>query len=146
MFDKNIVAPLKQEFNDKLEKLLSRKKSNSAYFINEARYEDFIKEIKEIKSKYHKDFDDYKMLASYDVLEINGREKLIKPDDENGSGVKFYVATNELFGVLHTIHLLFNHANKDVMETELKTKYCNVSKEVIKIYLGCCKTCNGKNS
>lgn len=125
---------------------MARKKSNSAYFINSARYEDFIKEIKEIKNKYYKDFDDYKMLASYDILEVNGKEKLIKPSDDSNRNVMFYVCTDELFGVLHTIHLLFRHADKDVMEAEIKTKYCNISKEVIKIYLGCCKLCKDKNA
>lgn len=144
MFDKNIIAPLKQEFNEKLEKLLARKKSNSAYYINTARYQDFIREIKDIKRKYHKDFEDYKMLANYDVIEINGKERLVKPRDESSPVVKFYVSTNELFGVLHTMHLLFGHADKDDMENEIKTKYCNVSKEVIKLYLNCCKICNNK--
>lgn len=108
--------------------------------MSEDRYEDFMKEIKEIKSKWRKNYDDYKLLANYDILEVNGKERLIKPKDESGS-IKFYVATNELFGVLHTMHLLFNHADKDAMDTEIKSKYCNISKEVIKVYLSCCKTC-----
>lgn len=82
------------------------------------------------------------MLANYDVIDINGRERLIQPRNDVNTSIKFYVPMEELFGVLHTIHLLFKHANKDVMDAELKTKFCNVSKEVIKIYLTCCKTCN----
>ncbi|CAG9787369.1 unnamed protein product [Diatraea saccharalis] len=145
IFSKSVIAALKKEFNDKLERLLSRKKSNSAYFISRSRYEDFITEINVIKSKYNKDFEDYKMLNNYDVIETNGRRKLVKPKDDSSSNVKFYVATDELFGVLHTMHILFNHANKDVMDSEIKTKYCNVSKEVIKLYLSCLKFMLSRN-
>lgn len=138
----NYVAPMKNEFNMKLNKILARKKSNSAYLMTQERYQDFIKEIRFIKERPYKNYEDYKMLANYDVLDVNGRERLVQPKDDTNSTVKFYIPTNELFGVLHTMHLLFSHANKDVMDAEIKTKYCNVSKEVIKIYLSCCKVCN----
>ncbi|CAG4934021.1 unnamed protein product [Parnassius apollo] len=142
LFSVDIIAPMKKEFTEKLDKLINRKRSNSIYLINRERYQDFIREIKEIKQKWNKDFDDYKMLSNYDVLEVNEKERLIKPKDESNPNIKFYVATDELFGVLHTIHLLFNHPDKDRMDEELKTKYCNISKEVIKIYISCCSKCN----
>lgn len=121
---------------------MGRKKSNSVYLMNQERYQDFIREVKDIKRKKIKSFEDYRMLANYDILEFNDKEKLIKPkDDIINSAVKFYVSTDDLFGVLHTMHLLLNHADKDTMDREIKTKYCNVSKEVIKIYLMLCKVC-----
>ncbi|KAI5646689.1 hypothetical protein NE865_00944 [Phthorimaea operculella] len=142
-FSESYIAPMKEEFNEKLNKLMQRKKSNSINFMTRDRYEQFIQEIWELKNKRYKEFDDFKMLASYDVLEMNGKMRLITPKDDNGA-VKFYVTTDELFGVLHTMHLLFDHANKEVMEREIKTKYCNVSKEVIRLYLMCCETCKQK--
>ncbi|KAJ2947346.1 hypothetical protein O0L34_g17073 [Tuta absoluta] len=113
---------MKDEFNEKLNKLMQRKKSNSINFMSRDRYEQFLQEIWELKNKRYKDFEDYKMLSSYDVLELNGKVRLITPKDDNGA-VKFYIATDELFGVLHTMHLLFDHAKKEVMEREIKTKY-----------------------
>ncbi|PZC87403.1 hypothetical protein B5X24_HaOG216555 [Helicoverpa armigera] len=136
---------MKADFTEKLNKLVSRKKSNSFYFMNTSRYQDLINEVKETKNKWNKNFEDYKILANYDILNICDRERLIKPRDEVNTNIKFYVYMEELFGVLHTIHLLFKHANLDVMDSELKTKYCNVSKEVIKLYLSCCKICKEKN-
>lgn len=128
----------------KLSKLILRKKSNSAYLIDSTRYQDLINEVKYIKYKNNKDFEEYRMLASYDILEVNGKDRLIQPKNEGNPHIRFYVAIPELFGVLHTMHLLFDHANKDVLDAEIKTKYCNVSKEVIKIYLTCCKRCNNE--
>lgn len=119
-----------------------RKKSNSAYYLTRERYQDFIDEVKQLKNKWDKSFYDFKTLANYDVLQVGDREKLIQPKDESNSTVKFYVPTDELFGVLHTMHLLLNHPTLEDMQTELKTKYCNISKEVIKIYMETCKVCS----
>lgn len=134
---------MKTEFKNKLEIYLKRKKTN-ANLITRENYQEFINEVKGIRNKWDKNFDDFKILAHYDILEVNGREKLIMPMDGVNS-VRFYVATDELFGVLHTMHLLYNHADKEVMDREIKTKYCNVSKEIIKIYLTCCNVCKDKS-
>ncbi|KAH9631437.1 hypothetical protein HF086_014282 [Spodoptera exigua] len=132
---------MKKEFYEKLNKVISRRKSNSVYLMDSLRYRDFINEVKEVKSKQSKTFEDYKMLANYDVLCVNGRERLVLPN-EVCAHPKFYVSTEELFGVLHTMHLLFEHANKEVMKKQINVTYCNVSGEVINIYLACCKKCN----
>lgn len=135
---------MKNEFNEKLTRLMGRKKSNSAYLIDGLHYTNIIKEVNEIKNKWNRNFEDYKMLANYDVIKFNDRERLIQPKSETNCHIKFYVSTDELFGVLHTMHLLFNHADKDILDAELKTKYCNISKEVIKLYLSCCLICKQK--
>lgn len=131
---------MREEFQAKFDKLLFRK-SNSPCYINDHRYRDFIKELKEVKNKLNKSFEDYTFLASYDVLDVNGRERLIRPKE--GNTIKFYVKTDELFGILHTIHLLFNHANVEEMDEQIRRKYCNVSKDAIKLYITCCKRCVG---
>lgn len=133
---------MKKEFTERLEKLMNRKKSNSINYITEPRYKDFIHEVKTLKNKWPKGYEDYKTLANYDVLEVKGRERLVKPKDEGDSIIKFYLPTNELFGAIHTMHVLYDHADVDVLEAHIKSKYCNVSKEVIKMYLLCCKVCN----
>lgn len=136
---------MKKEFMERLDKLMNRKKSNSINYINQTRYQDFIEEVKVLKNKRFKGFEDYRTLANYDVLEVNGKNRLIKPKDEVNS-IKFYVPINELFGTIHTMHILYDHADLAALETHIKSKYCNVSKEVIKMYLSCCQTCNENNS
>lgn len=144
LFAKNRVEPLKKEFNLKLSTILSRKKNNSAYYMTRERYQDFINEVKVLKSKQNKEFYDFKTLANYDAINVNSKERLIKPKTEVNESIKFYVSTDELFGVLHTMHLLLKHPGLDVMDSEIKTKYCNVSKEIIKMYLGICTSCSNK--
>lgn len=146
MFSKSIMTQMKNEFNDKLNKLISRKKSNSINFLSVSRYQEYITELKVIKSKECKTFEDYKMLSNYDILEVNGRDRLIKSTEhiqaERSRHIRFYVPLNELYGVIHTMHVLFNHAELNELDNQIKHKYCNVSREVIKIYLSCCNVCN----
>ncbi|CAH2085741.1 unnamed protein product [Euphydryas editha] len=140
MFSKSIITQMKNEFNEKLNKLVNRSKSNSINFINETRYQEFIAELKVIKSKESKTFEDYKILSNYDILEVNGRDRLIR-SNEDSKNIQFYVPTDELYGVIHTMHILFNHAKLNELDNQIKHKYCNVSREVIKIYLSCCNFC-----
>lgn len=135
---------MKKKFNEELNKILSRKKSNSVCFLTRDRYQDFINEVKSVKNKRYKDFNDYKMLANYDLLTVGDKEKLVKPKVLN-SCIKFYVATDELFGVLHTMHLLLSHPDLNTMDVELKSKYCNVSREIIRLYISICETCNKRS-
>lgn len=132
---------MKKEFYDKLDIIIKRKKNNSMFLISKERYQDFINEVKIVKNKLHKDYNDFKMLANYDVIIVNKKERLIQPKTGENTSVKFYVHTDELFNVLHVMHLLFEHAGKDKMFEEIRTKYCNISKEAIRIYLICCKFC-----
>lgn len=139
---KNYVTPLKNEFYTKLAKLI-RRKSNSVFYLNRTKYEELIKEVSEVEKKTSKDFGDFALLANYDVVEVNQRYKLTKPSED--SCLMFYVTVDELFGVIHTMHVLYGHENKELYD-KIKTKYCNVSKEAVRIYLSCCKICNSKDT
>ncbi|KAG6441717.1 hypothetical protein O3G_MSEX001973 [Manduca sexta] len=139
--DYNNVLKMESEFNQKMSQLLSRKKSNQGYLMNTVRYQELIEEVKSTKQRRNKDFDDYRLLGNFDVLNISGRERLIQPKDEGNQCLKMYLPIEELFSGLHTVHLLNNHADKDIMAVQVKAKYCNVTKEVIKIYLSCCIVC-----
>lgn len=143
-FIENHITPIKREFDKKVENLMRRKKSNSAYLMTHLKYQEIISEVRETKEKWNKDFVDFRMLANYDILKVNGVDRLIQPKTDVNPHLKFYVHVGELFSVLHTMHLLLKHAGREQMDKELKTKYCNVSKEAIRIYLTCCKICNEK--
>ncbi|CAK1543865.1 unnamed protein product [Leptosia nina] len=117
-FRDDYVATMKDKFQKLLDNMVTRKK-NSIHYINESRYRDLMAELKEVKASKNKSFEDYKLLSNYDILEVNGKERLIQPKDVDDS-IKFYVKTDELFSVLHTIHLLFQHADLDKMGLNIK--------------------------
>ena len=143
MFSAQKVLAMKKEFNEKLQRLISRKKPDNINFLDEAKYQDIVDEVKAIKDKHSKTYHEFNMLENFDYIEINGRYRLIKPKDANNS-TKYYIRFDELFGVLHTMHLLHSHDVLNELSVHIKERYCNISKEVIKIYLSCCQVCKNR--
>ena len=68
------------------------------------------------------------------------------PVTEDNSVILHYVHTEELFNLLHDTHLKIGHGGHTWMEKELQTKYKNVTKEIITLYLQVCKLCETKLS
>jgi len=86
----------------------------------------------------------YSLMRKYDVM-IGGKDKSIKPI-ENDSGILYYVTVDKLFEVINTTHLTAGHGSRNRMMAELKTKYCNVTKETVMTYLGLYSSCQTKQS
>lgn len=137
---------MEQSFQEKITALLAKKRSDNSYFISNAEYLNTVAEIKETKLKQKKDKKDYRRLGRFDVLTVGETEKLIHPLSDADPTVRYYVATEELYSVLHETHLAIGHGGRNRMVQELKLKYCNVTKETIMIYLSLCKTCNEKRA
>lgn len=132
----------RDKFNAAIESIIKNKKrdDNIFYFTTEE-YNEKIKKVKELKTRTHKKtVTNYRLMRKYDVITIDGEEKLIKPI-ENDSDILYYVTVDELFEVIHTAHLAVGHGGRNKMMTELKTKYCNVTKEAVMAYLGLCGNC-----
>jgi hypothetical protein len=68
------------------------------------------------------------------VLKVTDVNKLIVPVSENNE-IKYYVHNEELFDVIHNIHLSIGHGERNRMEYEVNTKYKNISRDMIMQYL-----------
>ena len=109
----------------------------------------------------------------YDVMKIGDTQKLTESGSgENyDSDIRYYCKTEELSDVLETAHVNIGHKAQQVkdtvlfvilknilfnssflnfcfflsvMEAELKKKYCNVTRQVINLYLALCEQCQLK--
>ena len=89
---------------------------------------------------------DYRTVEKYDVITVNGREKLIRPMKDGAENVQYYVTTDELFTTLNLTHTSIGHGGRNRMLSELKKKYCNITKESVMIYLRLCIYCQKKSS
>jgi len=79
-------------------------------------------------------------MHKYDVM-IGEKDKLIKPIELT---LTFYIVTiDELFEVF-TQYIW--HGSRNRMMAELKTKYCNITKEAVMTYLGLYSNCQTKQS
>lgn len=135
---------MREKFLTSVTKLVESKSYNSKVFSKE-KYFQTIKEVKEAKEKGKKSSRDYRRAAKYDVISVQGTEKLIEATHGERARIRYYVHKEELFDILHDTHLNIGHGGRTRMLKELQGRYGNVTKEVIVLYLTLCKQCHQKN-
>ncbi|XP_032695845.1 KRAB-A domain-containing protein 2 isoform X1 [Lontra canadensis] len=138
------IRDMREKFLSSVTKLVESKSYNSKVFSKE-KYFQTIKEVKEAKEKGKKSSRDYRRAAKYDVISVQGTEKLIEATHGERDRIRYYVHKEELFDILHDTHLNIGHGGRTRMLKELQGKYGNVTKEVIVLYLTLCKQCYQKN-
>jgi hypothetical protein len=79
------------------------------------------------------------------VLKVSDVNKLIVPVFENNE-IKYYVNNEELFDVIHKVHLSIGNGGRNRMEYEINTKYKNITRDMIMLYLNSCESCKRKGS
>ncbi|XP_058141430.1 SCAN domain-containing protein 3 [Dasypus novemcinctus] len=126
--------------------VLIENKSNNTKIFSKAKYCQLIREVKEAKAKAKKESVDYRRLARFDVVLVQGNEKLIEAINGGTDKIRYYLHSEDLFDILHDTHLSIGHGGRTRMEKELQAKYKNITKEVIMLYLTLCKPCQQKNS
>ncbi|XP_036624290.1 uncharacterized protein LOC118857932 [Trichosurus vulpecula] len=136
---------MREKFLKDLASLLKSKSNNTKIFSKE-KYCQLIKEVKEAKAKAKKESVDYRRLARFDVILVQGNEKLIEAVNGETDKIRYYLHNEDLFDILHDTHLSIGHGGRTRMEKELQPKYKNITKEVIMLYLTLCKPCQQKNS
>ncbi|XP_030705544.2 SCAN domain-containing protein 3 isoform X1 [Globicephala melas] len=136
---------MREKFFRSLAVLLENKSNNTKIF-SKAKYCQLIREVKEAKAKAKKESVDYRRLARFDVILVQGHEKLIEAVNGETDKVRYYLHSEDLFDILHDTHLSIGHGGRTRMEKELQAKYKNITKEVIMLYLTLCKPCQQKNS
>ena len=69
---------------------------------------------------------DYKLLQYYDVLEIEGTDKLIFPVSTSGD-IRYYIPVEESYDVLYDTRIKLGHGGRDRMCHELNSRYKNIT-------------------
>lgn len=134
----------KQRFDDKINELYNNDRKNS-YFLTKIKINELIEKIKRCKFVgYKKHPNDYYLLQHYDVLNVNGIEKLILPISEKNQSIKYYCSAEELFDTLFQIHKNIGHGGRDRMIKEIKRQYKNITYDHIRIFLSYCEVCQQK--
>ncbi|VVC35000.1 Hypothetical protein CINCED_3A014936 [Cinara cedri] len=135
---------MENEFIDRLNKILEVKKPNSKY-LSKVKYEKLIIHLKELKTKKPKIPNDYRIIKKYDVVEVSNVERLVVPKMNKDDQIKCYVFNEELFSILHETHLSIGHGRRDRMEHQLHSKYENITRETVMLYLNLCELCQKKS-
>lgn len=138
----------KEKFDEAIRKQMEAKTGKNAKLISTEQYKKLITEVKAAKAKTTKKTStDYRRLAKYAVVEVDGEEKLIVPMKAGETQMKFYVHTGELHKVCHEVHLATGHGGRNKMEAFVKKgKYANVSQKVHQTFKNHCQQCLLKES
>lgn len=81
---------MREKFLMSVTKLVESKSYNSKVFSKE-KYFQTIKEVKEAKEKGKKSSRDYRRAAKYDVISVQGTEKLIEATHGERDRIRYYV-------------------------------------------------------
>ena len=86
----------------------------------------------------------YWLLNHYDVLNVQGQDKLIIPLSDTSQDIKYYCANEDMFEILYDVHSSIGHGGRDHVLKEVGTKYKNIMKEDIQTFLNFCEPCQRK--
>ncbi|KAK7605083.1 hypothetical protein V9T40_006941 [Parthenolecanium corni] len=125
--------------------MCSTSKSNSALMSRE-RYENLIRDVKKVKDQGKKAPYDYWLTKHYDVLKMQGVDKLIYPLTGDAEDIRFYISVDELFDVLCSIHQSVGHGGREKMMYEINRRYKNVTQNQVTAFIRCCEVCESKKS
>lgn len=135
---------MRRNFDNFISSLVSKKRCDNNAFLSTVEYNARIADVKHSKfvlsmRGVKKTPRDYRVVQKYEIVNVNGEERLVKP----GTGL-YYVVNDELFDILHAAHISVNHGGRNKMLAEIKAKYCNVTIECIMVYLNLCIRCRQK--
>lgn len=142
-----ILFDMMESFYTKLDELISRKGGLTSrnLIMEESRYEEIISEVKEAKEKRKKGLSltskEYRRINRFDVMSIRNKEMLIEKTTGEISDINYFCRIDEMYDAIHSAHLRIEHKKERAMESELKKTFCNITREVIKIYLDLCEPC-----
>ncbi|XP_034242929.1 KRAB-A domain-containing protein 2-like [Thrips palmi] len=141
------MASSKEKFELAIQKMISATKGKNSKFLTPQAYDKLIQEVKEAKiKKTKKTTKDYRRLAKYAVIEIDGEEKLIVPL-KGASQPRFYVHTEDLYEACREIHEATGHGGRDKMKYDSKEgKYVNLSQKMLLCFKENCEQCLLKES
>lgn len=138
------VREMKVRFNAELLKRHCDLKNS--VFLTDERYYQLIKDVDSAKSKTKKkEPRDYWLLKKYDVLVVNNNSKLINPVKNNDNNILYYTKESDVFDVLHDAHQSLGHGGRDRMLYELNSKFKNITRFEVDLYLSLCEQCQLKH-
>lgn len=129
-------------FNEQFHSLISSKRENNSFFIDNDKYSELIQVVLDTKKKSRGKLPhEYRRLKRFDVTDDNKLIVPVKPGDTN---VVYYVTNDEMFDIIHNVHILNGHKGRDKMLKEIQRKYKNITYETVKLYLSLCDKCQSR--
>ena len=84
------------------------------------------------------------LLKKNDVMIVKHKNKLILPVKEGSSVIEFYVSDSELFAIYTSSKTRVSIGGRDHVIKELSTRYKNITRHDIELFIQLCKPCQQK--
>ena len=135
----------KNKFNEKVLEGQAKKGKNSRMLTKE-HYLTTVERLKQLENlSEQRNLTDYNLMRRFALLRVesggNIVEKLVKP----GTNSRF-VPFEDLFDVIHEVHIEKGHSGRDIMQKHMATRFANVTTDHINIYRSFCEKCGLKKS
>ncbi|XP_034245692.1 KRAB-A domain-containing protein 2-like [Thrips palmi] len=131
--------PEKEAFYKKLEAKIEKKRMDNAHYFDQDQYNKFIRETKEAALRRH-GTRDFRRLHRFNVMELDGEERLIVPVKKIGDQPRFYARIDELYDIIKEAHSDM-HKGKGRIIAACKPKWKNITQEAILLFLSLCPGC-----
>jgi len=117
-----MVDDMKVKFYDEVRRILSDKRSDNNAFLSTEEYKLQIDKLKKTKAMFQekgtkKSMTHYRIVRKFDILKINGTERLIQPLADENSTVLQYVSKCEQAN--HSLHKILS-----VSQQFIESTYC----------------------
>ncbi|KAJ8720835.1 hypothetical protein PYW08_006300 [Mythimna loreyi] len=139
-----LISEMRERFCSQLRIKRHAASTKNRTFIDDQRYQQLLEEIKNAKTAEKKSPRDYWLLKHYDFITVGQKHKLIFPVNTPNTNIIYYVTDSELFQVLHDAHQSIGHGGRDRMLKELSTRYKNITRHDVELYLQLCEPCQQK--
>lgn len=106
-------------------------------------YQKLFSEVKDAKAADKKTTLQYRRLKRFDILEVDGAQRLIS-NSNNSSQVKLFLSVDEVFDVIREAHEVSGHGGRDRVKALISKKYANVTTNMISTFISLCPTCQKK--
>lgn len=129
-------------FNQKLH-ALTKKHGINTKIIPHEKYQNLIKQLKQIKQRGRKSSVDFRRNKKYALKTMpNGEERLFYKPALNKDQHLIMVTLEETYDIIHRCHLsLTNHGGRTRMLSVVRKTYYNITAESIMLYLSMCTGC-----
>lgn len=128
-----------------LAEILQRECQKTSHFnvLSSDKYSELVKEVEDAEKSEIRTPLQQRRLKRFCVLKIGDVKKLIARSEES---IKYYLPADELYDVIEAAHVAVGHGGRDRMLAETTTKYANITKEMIGLYLSMCDVCQQKKT
>ncbi|CAH1981194.1 unnamed protein product [Acanthoscelides obtectus] len=134
--DESVFEP-KSRFMERLQE------TKSGFVISKKAYYYLIGQIKKAKLSSNSIIDKHRV-RSYDIMKTENSERLVTHKEEGSTLFKMYAYSEEIFDIIHNTHIDSNHSGVLRMKETLKSKYQNITGDMIRMYLETCDVCRKK--